>query len=189
MVFSGGIGSGCLQLARNVACETQIVLMQMLQFLLAALLEIDEARIGGFQRAQQLIELQMNRMAVAVLRVLDQEHHRERDDGCPIRRAMRFAVRSKKFMERKRAARRWGSLPDADAQQRGGLDVVHDVIREKEKAMYEDDSLYWGLFENRPAKERTSPLRAEEARRELNEGKPRRQWKAPRAGAGERVKC
>jgi hypothetical protein len=55
-----------------------------------------------------------------------------------------------------------------------------------------DDSKYWGLFENRPAKERTSPTPSEPSRKRQR-GRDD-QWsklqRTPRIGAAaERVKC
>jgi len=95
-------------------------------------------------------------------------------------------------MGKKRAAQRWSSLSDGDAQQRGGLDVVQEAIHRKEKAMRNDDSRYWELFENRPAQERTSrltsPNRAEEALRDRHkpiDGKRGAERVTPR----ECVKC
>lgn len=58
--------------------------------------------------------------------------------------------------------------------------------------MHDDDSRHWGLFENRPARERTSQRRAEGARGdggEPTETKPHPQRIAPRGIVGERIKC
>jgi hypothetical protein len=54
-----------------------------------------------------------------------------------------------------------------------------------------DDSKYWRLFENRPAKERTSPPAAEEGRgRPVKREGGSRAQRAPRATIGrEHVKC
>jgi hypothetical protein len=56
-----------------------------------------------------------------------------------------------------------------------------------------DDSKYWGLFENRPAKERTSqgpsePLPKRQPAVGSGKGWSRLQRK-PQTGTGERVKC
>jgi hypothetical protein len=57
-----------------------------------------------------------------------------------------------------------------------------------EKDMKADDSNYWGLFENRPAKERTSPASVDQGQRHVGG----QRWPAtPRQPRNreERVKC
>src|SRR5688572_29204890 len=61
-------------------------------------------------------------------------------------------------------------------------------------AMDRDDSKYWGLFENRPAKERTSSNVSEPARNRQRDADSREGWsrlqRAPRPSVSpERVKC
>src|SRR5262249_7730707 len=56
---------------------------QPLELLVGALLEVDETGARRPERAQELVELQLRRHRVAVLRVLDQEDGEERDDGRP----------------------------------------------------------------------------------------------------------
>ena len=50
------------------------------ELFLRALLELDEAGARALHGAQQLIELQIDGFAIAVLGVLDDEDHEERDD-------------------------------------------------------------------------------------------------------------
>jgi hypothetical protein len=59
--------------------------------------------------------------------------------------------------------------------------------------MDDNDSKHWGLFENRPAKERTSSAPSESSQKRQRgvgsgEGWSRLQ-RAPSTGAAERVKC
>src|SRR5205814_1221151 len=56
------------------------LLLKVIQLLVRQLLQADEARAGAVYAADQLIELQVQRLCVAVLGVLDQEDHEERDD-------------------------------------------------------------------------------------------------------------
>src|SRR5258706_15990573 len=54
--------------------------LESLQFLVAQPIEIHERVSGALYRANQLIELHVERGGVAVLRGLGEEHHEERDD-------------------------------------------------------------------------------------------------------------
>src|SRR5262249_15090135 len=51
-----------------------------INFFVRAVLEIDEVIAGLLHAAQQFIELKVKRPCIAVLRVLNQEHHQKRDD-------------------------------------------------------------------------------------------------------------
>ena len=51
-----------------------------LELLLRQLLDTDISVLGG-TRPNELVEFRLNCGAVPVLGVLDQEHHKERDDG------------------------------------------------------------------------------------------------------------
>ncbi len=55
------------------------LLLQPIEFFIREGFEIDEMRACSFYASEQLIKFQMNRLCIAVLRVLDQENHQERD--------------------------------------------------------------------------------------------------------------
>ena len=54
--------------------------MEPVELRLGQLLEVEERVVRTVERADDLVELDLNGRAVAVLRVLDQEDHEERDD-------------------------------------------------------------------------------------------------------------
>ncbi len=56
-------------------------LLQLVQLLVRHILQIHQARARAFHATDQFIQLQVDRLHVAVLRVLDQEHHEKRNDG------------------------------------------------------------------------------------------------------------
>lgn len=62
--------------------DSFILFFQRVKLFIGKLLDIDEIIIGGMVRAYQLIELQMQRLGVTVLRVLDQKDDQKRNDGC-----------------------------------------------------------------------------------------------------------
>jgi hypothetical protein len=62
--------------------ECREVLLQGEEFLLRESLNIDEAVTGALESRNKLVQLQMDRQRVLVLRTLDEEHHQERDNGC-----------------------------------------------------------------------------------------------------------
>ena len=51
-----------------------------LEFLIGHVLEIDHLVASSFNRVNQLIQLQMEGLGIAVLGVLNEEHHQERND-------------------------------------------------------------------------------------------------------------
>src|SRR3569833_286925 len=51
------------------------------QILGLELFEIEQGILRFVRRANQLVELDLHRFGVSVLRVLDEEHHQKRDDG------------------------------------------------------------------------------------------------------------
>jgi hypothetical protein len=61
-------------------CELGV---EPVELVIAEMLEADEIIVGVTCRSDQLIELEVNRVGVAVLGALDQEHHQERDDRRP----------------------------------------------------------------------------------------------------------
>src|SRR3954449_1574245 len=58
-------------------------LAKLLQLDLGQMLDPDELVASMADRPDQLVELALDRGSVAVLRILDQEHHQESDDGGP----------------------------------------------------------------------------------------------------------
>src|ERR1019366_4939565 len=56
-------------------------LLELVELIAAQRLEIHETISSALGRANELVELQVNGARVTVLRVLNHEHHQERDDG------------------------------------------------------------------------------------------------------------
>src|SRR5688572_29358618 len=56
---------------------------QAFEIFLFQLLQIEQGIVGTVRGSNQLVELELDRYRVTVLRVLDQEHHQESDDGSP----------------------------------------------------------------------------------------------------------
>src|SRR5262245_58487065 len=73
--FANAMGAGML-------AKVAELLAQGVELLFRQFLEIDEIIAGAIDRANELVELDLKSHAVAVLRVLDQEHHEKRDNGC-----------------------------------------------------------------------------------------------------------
>ena len=57
------------------------LLLEFFEFIFRHLIEVDEAVARFFHGMNQLIELELHDLGVAVLRVLNEEHHEEGDDG------------------------------------------------------------------------------------------------------------
>ena len=57
------------------------LMLQSLQFFVAEIFEIDEASARSFYPAQQLIQFEMDRFGIAILCVLEEEHHQKSHDG------------------------------------------------------------------------------------------------------------
>src|SRR5262245_29260170 len=66
----------------GMLAEMSELLAQRVELLLRQRLEIDEIVAGAVDGANELVQLDLKRHAVAVLRVLDEEHHEKRHDGC-----------------------------------------------------------------------------------------------------------
>eukprot|EP01036_Dinobryon_divergens_P040135 gene40134-53026_t len=54
---------------------------EIIQAVLLQLFQVQQGVVGAFGGADQLVDLDLQGLGVAVLRVLDQEHHEEGDDG------------------------------------------------------------------------------------------------------------
>jgi nitrogen fixation protein FixH len=57
------------------------VRLQLVQVLFGQLLQVEQYIVSAFQGADDLVELELQGLVVAVLRVLDQEDHQKGDDG------------------------------------------------------------------------------------------------------------
>src|SRR4029453_15406185 len=62
-------------------CELLIEAMQGLELFVREALDVDEPVARALHRRDQLVQLQLDRVGVLVLRLLDQEDHQEGDDG------------------------------------------------------------------------------------------------------------
>ena len=63
-----------------LAAQLAELVLQLIELVVGHFLEVDHRGARAFDAAQQFVELELDRNGVAVLRVLDQEHHQERDD-------------------------------------------------------------------------------------------------------------
>lgn len=61
--------------------QTPELLLQFFQFVIGEFLKIDKFISRAFDRANDLIEFQMKRFGIAVLRVLNNKYHQKGDDG------------------------------------------------------------------------------------------------------------
>src|SRR5436305_1850820 len=74
---SGGLGTiATLALFTNFL----VVVIERLQLFIGELFYIDQLVVRATQCVYQLVQLQVNSFRVTVLRVLDKEHHQERDN-------------------------------------------------------------------------------------------------------------
>src|SRR4029078_1724785 len=72
---------GCARMRLRPAGKLLVVLAQQIERLLVELLKIEEHVARLLRHPDQLVDLDMHGGGVAVLRVLDHEHHQEGDDG------------------------------------------------------------------------------------------------------------
>ena len=73
-------GRACFVILGLRACASKLFL-EFLQLFVGKILEIDEFIACVFDCSNQFVQFQMNRFGVAVLRVLNQKYHQERDNG------------------------------------------------------------------------------------------------------------
>jgi hypothetical protein len=64
-------------------CQVQIVQPDFLQVAVLQLLHVEERVVRTLHGADQLVQLEVHRFRIPVLRVLDEEHHQKRDDRGP----------------------------------------------------------------------------------------------------------
>ena len=62
--------------------QTLKLLLELLQLFVRKVFKIDKFISRTFESADDLIQFQMDRFGIAVLGVLDQEHHEKGDDRC-----------------------------------------------------------------------------------------------------------
>src|SRR6185437_12226441 len=60
-----------------------IVILEALEIMLRQVFCIQNAIIGALDGTDQLIQLELHRLTIAILCVLDEEDHQEGNDGCP----------------------------------------------------------------------------------------------------------
>ena len=68
------------QLLARLLGEFAVPCADGVQLKLLEILQIEQRVVRTFDRANQLVELEVYSFSIAVLRVLDQEHHEKRDD-------------------------------------------------------------------------------------------------------------
>ena len=69
--------------ARAALAQTLKLILKLFEILIREIFEIDHTCACALDATQQLIELEVHRLSVAILRILDQEHHQECDDRRP----------------------------------------------------------------------------------------------------------
>src|SRR5687767_6529242 len=77
---AAGVIASLLVHRGGVLVEAAVSPLQLVELLVSRLLEIHQVVVRARERADQLVELELDRVALAVLGVLDQEHHQERHD-------------------------------------------------------------------------------------------------------------
>src|SRR3954469_615186 len=75
------VAEPAVQLPPRLFGNLVIARADAVELLLLELFEVEQHVVAALREADQLVELHLDRFRVAVLRVLDEEHHQERDDG------------------------------------------------------------------------------------------------------------
>src|SRR3954464_112406 len=65
---------------RAALAQALKLILKLLEILIRKVFEIDHARARALDSAEQLVELEVHRLGIAVLGVLDQKDHQECDD-------------------------------------------------------------------------------------------------------------
>src|SRR5947207_9005332 len=99
-------------IALGSCAESLELFLQSLQILVRKILQIDKFVPRAFQRPNDFVQFQMHRLRVAVLGVMNEEDHQERDDG-------RTGIDNELPGIRKMKGRP-GETPDEDNKQRAG---------------------------------------------------------------------
>ena len=63
--------------------ESLVICANSVQFFLFKLLEVEQGVVRGFVRANEFVELNMHRLSIAILAVLNKKNHQEGDDRRP----------------------------------------------------------------------------------------------------------
>src|SRR5262245_2709072 len=80
-LWCSSIGGALVNLGARRARERLIPPAEHLEFLFLQLFQIEERVVRSLRGTNELVELQLDGLGVAVLGVLDQKDHQERDDG------------------------------------------------------------------------------------------------------------
>src|ERR1051325_350545 len=75
-----GVELAVAQFLASYPGERRVVAPVARELLILEVLEVEQRVVRALGRADQLVELDLDRLGVAVLRVLDEEHHEEGDD-------------------------------------------------------------------------------------------------------------
>src|SRR5688572_12874584 len=75
-----GVELAVVQLAARRGRKPPVAAPVLLEALVVDVLQVEQRVVRALGGADQLVELELDRLGVAVLRVLDQEHHQEGDD-------------------------------------------------------------------------------------------------------------
>src|SRR3954470_3336260 len=75
-----GVEAPALQALARLGREASVARAVLLKALVVDLLEVEECIVGALGGADQLVQLELDRGRIAVLRVLDQKHHQKGDD-------------------------------------------------------------------------------------------------------------
>src|SRR5262245_15080120 len=82
-VRTARVGAAALQLLAGLSRELSVTRLDVIELLLRELLEVEERVVRALDGPDQLVELEVHRLAVPVLRVLDEEDHEKGDDRRP----------------------------------------------------------------------------------------------------------
>ena len=76
-----GVGNPPAQLLARLLGDLAIARLDAVELLVLELLEVEQHVVPALREPDQLVELHLDRLRIAVLGVLDQEHHQESHDG------------------------------------------------------------------------------------------------------------
>src|SRR2546421_8481383 len=76
-----GVELARAQLLSRRGGKLRVAAQVTLELLVFELLEVEQRIVRALGGADELVQLDLDRLGIAVLRVLDQKHHEKRDDG------------------------------------------------------------------------------------------------------------
>ncbi len=76
-----GVGLTLVQFFASLLCQLAIAFADSLQVFLLELFQIEQGEVRAVDAADQFIQLDLDGLRIAVLRVLDHEHHQKGNDG------------------------------------------------------------------------------------------------------------